>query len=537
MPSLPYHEPTIITILSFTSFLLLLNGIRVVLDRLLYCGLLGEILLGVIWGLPVGGTAWLTEATQETVQALGYLGLIGLVFEGGLSTSPSQLRATAYMSVSMATIGLLLPIALSLLLLVFPFSVGDQILHPTPLAAFSAGASLCSTSLGTTFAILSAAGLSKTRVGVVLVGAAMMDDVVGLVMVKIVTALGRGVFTPWGLARRIVSSVALLLVTVVITPWVLRPLARSVVGYLQSQKETSGAEKTKTSALVDGMRSKVCSLQHQGFVVATLALLAFITIAAYIDASILLATFIAGGLVETLWIEEDTSASDGEHHNATSSSASMYETYYRPVVDYVLAPFFFVSFMSFDAWNWRLTDQASIGFAIPIRDMFEAQIVWKGIVYAFLMLLGKVAVSFAIYANHLFLIYRTQKSRDNSSSSAIEATVPRYPALIISLAMVARGEIGFLIASLSSSSGTLTLKPLPTDSGNNLSTGQEVFLVIIWAVVLCTLIGPIGVGLTVRKLRRLEDRQSGTSRSEVQRKTLGLWPSKASKLLCLVRGW
>jgi len=224
MASLPYHEPRITTILSLTSFLLVLNGSRYVLDRTLYCGLLGEILTGVVWGSPLGGTAWLSHAAQETVQSLGYLGLIGLVFEGGMNTSPSGLRKSALMSVSIATVGLCLPIGLSFLLLVFPFASGTITAHPSPLAAFSAGASLCSTSLGTTLAILSAANLQKTRIGVVLVGAAMMDDVVGLVMVKIVTALGSGTFTAWGVARPVVSTFALLLVTLIVTPYMVRPV-------------------------------------------------------------------------------------------------------------------------------------------------------------------------------------------------------------------------------------------------------------------------------------------------------------------------
>jgi Kef-type K+ transport system membrane component KefB len=167
MSYLPYEEPGIIVILSLTAFVVLLNGIRYGLDKLLYCGLIGEIFLGTIWGLPVGGTAWLNRNTQEVIQAFGYLGLIGLVFEGGLSTSPTQLRKTMFVSVSVATVGLLMPIALSFLLLLLPFESNAGAAYPSPLAAFSAGASLCSTSLGTTFAILSSANMQKTRTGVI----------------------------------------------------------------------------------------------------------------------------------------------------------------------------------------------------------------------------------------------------------------------------------------------------------------------------------------------------------------------------------
>jgi hypothetical protein len=79
-PSLPYHEPDIITILILTSFLLLLNIVNSVLDRLLYCGLLGQVLVGIAWGTP--GAKLLSENVEQAVVQLGYLGLILLVFEG-----------------------------------------------------------------------------------------------------------------------------------------------------------------------------------------------------------------------------------------------------------------------------------------------------------------------------------------------------------------------------------------------------------------------------------------------------------------------
>ena len=343
MASLPYHEPGITTILSLISFILALNGSRYVLDRLLCCGLLGEIFIGVVWGAPLGGTAWLTAANQETVQSFGYLGLIGLVFEGGMNTSLSGLRETAIMSISIATIGLCVPIGLSFLLLVFPIFDGTtSMAHPSPLAAFSAGASLCSTSLGTTFAILSAAGLQKTKIGVVLVGAAMMDDVVGLVMVKIVTALGSGDFTAWGVARPIVSSFALFVVTIALTPYVIRPSLEWTLRWARKDREPGNVEKSGMQKLMNMAKSTFRQL-HLHFILATLALIAFVTIAAYIDASILFAAFIAGGFVQAIsGGSESRNASIGGEDTAQICT-NLYDQYYRPVIAYILAPFFFVS--------------------------------------------------------------------------------------------------------------------------------------------------------------------------------------------------
>jgi Kef-type K+ transport system membrane component KefB len=340
MPYLPYEEPGITGILSLTSFLLLLNGVRYALDRLLYCGIVGEILIGVVWGLPVGGTAWLNKGIQEAIQAFGYLGLIGLVFEGGLSTDLSMLRKTAYMSISIATIGLLMPIALSFILLALPFSSSAGTTYPTPLAGFSAGASLCSTSLGTTFAILSSANLQRTRVGVVLVGAAMMDDVVGLVMVNIVTSLGNGKVGGWPVARPIAASFGLLLVTLALAPFVLRPIWRWVCDYLSAEAEVDPTTNLKTS-FRKWSTTLAHNIPHLNFVLSTAVLILFVTIASFIDASVLFAAFIGGGVVNFLYSVRP--ASSPTVSTSDESPSNMYQQYYKSVMDFILVPFFFVS--------------------------------------------------------------------------------------------------------------------------------------------------------------------------------------------------
>ena len=65
-----------------------------------------------------------------------------------------------------------------------------ELVSATPLQAFSAGAALSATSLGTTFTILSTTQLISTRLGTVTTSAAMLDDVIGLVMVQIISNLG-----------------------------------------------------------------------------------------------------------------------------------------------------------------------------------------------------------------------------------------------------------------------------------------------------------------------------------------------------------
>jgi hypothetical protein len=156
--------------------------------------------------------------------------------------------------------------------------------------------------------------------------------------------------------------------------------------------------------------------------------------------------------------------------------------------------------------------------------MFQGSIVWRGIVYAILMTLAKGLVSLVIYYEYFSQWLRVKRkptiarltrhiplrlfSGPHLETSRvwvaeieqIPSSPPHAIAILVGFAMIARGEIGLLIASLSQSSGTLTLKR--RDGFDAQTSGEEIFLVIVWAVVLCTIIGPAGVGAIVRWIRQ-----------------------------------
>jgi len=77
---LPYHEPSILPLLILTSLLLLLNILSTIFDQLLFCGLLGQVFIGVAYGTP--GAKLLDEEVENVIVQLGYLGLVLLVYEG-----------------------------------------------------------------------------------------------------------------------------------------------------------------------------------------------------------------------------------------------------------------------------------------------------------------------------------------------------------------------------------------------------------------------------------------------------------------------
>lgn len=73
-----------------------------------------------------------------------------------------------------------------------------------------------------------------------------------------------------------------------------------------------------------------------------------------------------------------------------------------------------------------------------------------------------------------------------------------YPASILGLAMVARGEIGYLIASLAETDGIFS------SSEQQNSGSSELYLVVVWAITLCTIIGPVCVGTLVKRVKTLQ---------------------------------
>lgn len=158
--------------------------------------------------------------------------------------------------------------------------------------------------------------------------------------------------------------------------------------------------------------------------------------------------------------------------------------------------------------------------------MFRGAIVWRGIVYTILMMLGKLACGLVLVRftstsakvqlpegqrrietnayNEPPVGSKSEQQQTHSANSKRKRQAPRklpkpqslYPSLMLGSAMVARGEIGFLISSLAESNGVFG-----TVEGEGSS---DIFLVATWAILLCTIIGPVSIGAMTNRVRRLQ---------------------------------
>lgn len=460
--ALAYHEPSLETILLQSFFLVSSNVVRYFLDRLLACGIVGQIFVGILFGEP-SNLGLLTPGFQRVVVSLGYLGLILLCYQGGTHSSLADLWANKHLSFAIALTGILLPIALSFLLIpIFnASSLTAGSADVTALQAFAAGAALSATSLGTSFSIISVAGLQQEKVGIILSSAAMMDDVVGLILIAITKSLGPshegqhqqsiGI----AIARPIVASVG----SVAILSFLLWTIQHSLPALC---RRATYQRLASNSASISGLWRR--HAYQTGLVFQLLTLFTVVSAGTYAGTSPLFMAFVAGVLIA--WSSQHISSI-----RRLVLDQTIHKRYLQQIQDYILLPFFF----------------ASIGFAIPISDMFSARVVWKGLVYTLLMALAKFLTgAWLLLSKESF----TSKVSADNASPTLNIT-RKKAALLIGFAMMARGEVAFLIASIAQSAGIFA--------------NDEIYMVIIWAAMLCTIIGPIGTGIVVKTMAVHQD--------------------------------
>jgi Kef-type K+ transport system membrane component KefB len=157
-------------------------------ERLGQPAVLGELLAGVAVGaLPLLGVTGLAFVrTDPTVEALANLGVILLLFEVGLSTRLADLLKVGLSAFLVAAIGVIVPMILGYL-------VGRWLLPDHHwFAALFLGATLCATSVGITARVLTDLGRVQTNEGQIILGAAVIDDVMGLIVLAVMAGLAGG---------------------------------------------------------------------------------------------------------------------------------------------------------------------------------------------------------------------------------------------------------------------------------------------------------------------------------------------------------
>lgn len=172
-------------------------------ERLRQPAVAGEILAGVIIGPSLLGWA----APSEITSLLAEIGVIFLLFTVGLETKPAAIFKVGKQAAVVALLGVIAPLLGGWLLM--------RAWGSTSIEALFVGTAMVATSVGITARVLSAMGLLDAPTARIILGAAVIDDILGLLVLAIVSSMAAGtvnyleILTTAGLAIAFTAFVAL----------------------------------------------------------------------------------------------------------------------------------------------------------------------------------------------------------------------------------------------------------------------------------------------------------------------------------------
>ena len=152
--------------------------------RLQAPSVIGELLAGVVLGPSLMG--WIEPL--EAIKLMAEIGILLLLFEVGLATDVKRLVSTGLESVVVAIFGFVLPLALG-------FGVSYWFFDFSSLVSLFVGGTITATSIGITVRVLSDLKRQHAREGQIVLGAAVLDDILGVVLLALLYqfSIGGGV--------------------------------------------------------------------------------------------------------------------------------------------------------------------------------------------------------------------------------------------------------------------------------------------------------------------------------------------------------
>ena len=171
----------------FLDLLIILLTARIFAElavRLNAPSVIGELFAGIVLGPSIFG--WIE--LSETIQMMAGIGIILLLFEVGLETNIKRLIHSSKKSVVIAIFGFTFPFILG-------FITAYSIFSLSLLTALFVGGTITATSIGITVRVLADLQLEQSRIGQIVLGAAVIDDVLGVMLLALLYefSIGGGV--------------------------------------------------------------------------------------------------------------------------------------------------------------------------------------------------------------------------------------------------------------------------------------------------------------------------------------------------------
>lgn len=166
--------------------------------------------LGTTTGAGTETAIAVSQSYSEVISVLAELGVIILLFEIGLESDLQELIRVGPQAAIVAVVGVVAPFLSGTLGLIYLF-------HMTAIPAIFAGAALTATSIGITAKVLAELQQLSSEEGQIIIGAAVLDDVLGIIVLAVVASLAKtGEVEVSNIVYLVISSVVFLVSSIVL---------------------------------------------------------------------------------------------------------------------------------------------------------------------------------------------------------------------------------------------------------------------------------------------------------------------------------
>jgi Kef-type K+ transport system membrane component KefB len=224
--------------------------------------ILGEIIIGALIGNAYYFYTNEKIVLDVTIELLAEIGILFLLFSAGLSLNLKEFKKIESKSIIVAIFGVVLPFILGYLTSIY-FGLGY-------LEALFIGTSMTATSIGVNAEILIELKIMGTRLGSLIIGTAVVDDIIAMIVLTILISIVKtGSLMLWDIGVFIALILAFLIIAMLLT-------------------------KEKISNSLDFLLEKIKIRRENLFLIGTVVALFFSFIAESIGLSLIIGAFIAG---------------------------------------------------------------------------------------------------------------------------------------------------------------------------------------------------------------------------------------------------
>lgn len=213
------HNTMLLSVL-WIAVLIMIAKLSGLVEKFSQPAVLGELTAGIVIGnLSLVGVQFFEPIKSDAIIAfLAELGVIFLLFQVGLESNIAQMKKVGTRSLLVALVGVVCPFVLG------AYVVGPLLLKGLPPTAYLfLGAALTATSVGITARVFKDLGKLKTKEAQIVLGAAVLDDVIGLVILAVVSAIATIGAVSYGTVSLIFLKAAAFLVGSVVVGHVSAP--------------------------------------------------------------------------------------------------------------------------------------------------------------------------------------------------------------------------------------------------------------------------------------------------------------------------